>query len=196
MEKVYKIAKIKFPFTAIQYLSPRSYNANTSFQGQQVLCQPRDILKRSDHNSMILTLLLLCAAISDARTGKIPNLLIGCGIAFGGVSLIWQKGPYGLVLYLGRFVLILLPLYFVYLTKTLGAGDVKLLSVLVAWLGINASSLLVVWLSFLTALFMAMFAVVVKKGKMKIKELLHTPINLAPAIFVGWIIYLGGTYIG
>ena len=145
---------------------------------------------------MILTLLLSCAAISDARTGKIPNLLIGCGIAFGGASLIWQKGPCGLVLYLGRFVLILLPLYFVYLTKTLGAGDVKLLSVLVAWLGISTSSLLVVWFSFLTALFMAMFAVVAQRGKMKIREVLRTPVNLAPAIFVGWIIYLGGTHIG
>lgn len=167
------------------------------FRGSRFSASCELFLRRCSRNSMFLiTLLLLNAAISDAGTGKIPNLLIGCGIAFGGVSLIWQKGPYGLVLYLGRFVLILLPLYLVYLTKTLGAGDVKLLSVLVGWLGINAPSLLVVWLSFLTALFMAMFAVVAQKGKMEIKELLHTPINLAPAIFVGWIIYLGGTYIG
>lgn len=89
-----------------------------------------------DWQMVALSILLLLAAISDCRTRRIPNriVLLGILIAMVDQSVRWPalEGPLfvvgGVLVGLGLF----LPLY---LLRAMGAGDVKLLAMVGAFLG-------------------------------------------------------------
>ena len=85
----------------------------------------------------VLMLLLLIAGVIDYRTHRIPNLLVLCGLAFGliyngfnppfsGATPLWAAAGAGLGL------LALLPLYAL---GIMGAGDVKLMAMVGAFVG-------------------------------------------------------------
>lgn len=142
----------------------------------------------------MLTMILTLAAICDVKRGKIPNWLIACGIALGGSKVIWQEGIAGFYTHIVSLLLVFLPLYVCYLFRLLGAGDVKLISVIWLFLGTNHERLMVVWISFLVASVMSFFAVMTRKQKNK--RILRTSVRLGPAFLVGWVIYLGGSNFG
>src|SRR5262245_5110118 len=88
------------------------------------------------------------ACVTDVRTRKIPNLLTfgaaACGLifhlvinGFSGLALALAGWAIGIVLFLPFFLL-----------RGMGAGDVKLLAALGAWLG----PLQVVWLALFASL--------------------------------------------
>lgn len=85
----------------------------------------------------VLLALLAAAAVSDYRTYRIPNLLTGGGVAFALVYNIvsppwhadWTFAPLGMLLGFGA----MLPLYAL---RALGAGDVKLMAMVGAFLGV------------------------------------------------------------
>jgi prepilin peptidase CpaA len=93
----------------------------------------------TDPRTGVLFALLIVAAVIDYRTYKIPNWLTLTGIAFGLIysaavpfslhaGLLWALG--GLLL----GFLIMLPLYAL---KAMGAGDVKLMAMAGAFLGVT-----------------------------------------------------------
>lgn len=141
---------------------------------------------------MLITIIILLAAISDIKSGKIPNFLIGCGIAIGGAKVIWIYGLVGLWIQGINLLQVFLPLFVLYLLRLLGAGDVKLISVIWLYLGTNQERLRVIWLSFFVAALMSLFAVVTRLIKGEVVR--RTPIRLGPAFLLGWLIYLGGSY--
>lgn len=78
---------------------------------------------------------LVLAVILDFRTFRIPNALTMTGMAVGVIYQLYRAGPPGMLGSVKDFagsILFLLPLYMI---KCLGAGDIKLLSVIAIFLG-------------------------------------------------------------
>ena len=139
-----------------------------------------------DWQMVVLTILLLLAAISDCCTHQIPNriVLLGILIAMLDQSVRWPvlEGPLFVVGGVFMGLVLFLPLY---LLRAMGAGDVKLLAMVGAFLG-PADTLRVALATMIVGGVMAIaFAVV--KGTMGLMTR-----NLRSLFQVGLLDVLGG----
>ncbi len=74
--------------------------------------------------------MLLLAAVSDVRTGRIRNRLIFMGLGLGLVSCVWQAGAAGIAVFIFHITIPIILFSVLFLMRVLGAGDIKLFSVI------------------------------------------------------------------
>jgi prepilin peptidase CpaA len=85
----------------------------------------------------VVLLAAVVAAIWDLRTGRIPNLLTFPVFLAGLVWSTWHGGGSSLLAALGSAILLALPCFILFVYAGGGAGDVKLLGALGAWLSLH-----------------------------------------------------------
>ena len=105
---------------------------------------------------LFLGIVLIASLIMDLKSRRIDNRLILFSYAVALTLRIWMDGPHGFASYLTDLGLPVILLFLLFLTHTLGAGDIKLISVITCFTGFGFG-LYIVWLSFL---FTAFYAVI------------------------------------
>ena len=131
--------------------------------------------------SVFLLILASSAAYFDMKTSKIPNLLLILCIPLLCILRVWGQGVYALGEGVISGFLLIMALFPFFSVGALGAGDVKLLSVLSLGLSGNAA-LTMLFASFFTAALWGLLRICFLKGKGDER------IHLAPAILAGLLI--------
>ena len=85
-----------------------------------------------------LLLLLIMAVWMDIRTNKISNRLIGFGLFLGYIRNFEEYGWDGSIHFLIQISLPVLVFYLFFLMHVLGAGDIKLFSVISSCIGLKS----------------------------------------------------------
>ena len=85
-------------------------------------------------STLTLYVLLTVAVIQDFRHMKVSNRLILVGLALGIFFQVIQNGPIAIVRVLPNIIFPVIVLYLLFLMRCLGAGDIKLFSVIGAFI--------------------------------------------------------------
>lgn len=96
-----------------------------------------------------LLFLLIAAAWMDIHTEKISNRLIGLGLFLGYIRNLMAYGWNGSIYFLIQISLPVLVFYLLFLMRALGAGDIKLFSVIGSCIGLEGFVKVVIY-SFLS----------------------------------------------
>ena len=150
----------------------------------------------------------------DIRTGRISNQLIILGLFIGYIRNLVEYGWNGSFHFLIQISVPILVFYLLFLMRALGAGDIKLFSVICSCIGLY-KSLKVIGLSFLTGAVFAFLmlirnknfhtrltyffhyvrAVLSKKSIIKYdykSDGKQNFIHFSVAVFIGYCFYMGG----
>lgn len=103
-----------------------------------------------------LLILLFLAAVNDIRTSRISNRLILAGFGMGILFRLWEEGPIGIFIFFIHAIVPIIFLFILFLMRVLGAGDIKLFSIISSICGFRE------WIGCVTAAFIigAILAVV------------------------------------
>lgn len=85
-------------------------------------------------STLTLYVLLTVAVIQDFRHMKVSNRLILVGLGLGTFFQVIQNGPVAIVRVLPNIIFPVIVLYLMFLMRCLGAGDIKLFSVIGAFI--------------------------------------------------------------
>jgi prepilin peptidase CpaA len=96
------------------------------------------------------------ACITDLQDNQIKNPLILTGYAAGFWYIIYRQGVPGIPLFFGRAILPIAIFYILFVIGVLGAGDIKLFSVLSTFLTLKETGTVII-LSFLLGAIAALF---------------------------------------
>ncbi len=95
-------------------------------------------------STLILFILLLVATIQDVFTGKVSNKIILTGVLSGITLNCIESGEKGVVLAILGMIVPVAILFWLFLIKGLGAGDIKLFAVMGSFLGAKLILILIV----------------------------------------------------
>lgn len=110
-----------------------------------------------------LLLLLIMAVWMDIRTNKISNRLIGFGLFLGYIRNFEEYGWDGSIHFLIQISLPVLVFYLFFLMHVLGAGDIKLFSVISSCIGLKSLCRIVIF-SFLAGAVLSCIKIVHNKN--------------------------------
>lgn len=88
---------------------------------------------------MVLLFLIFLALFYDVGRGIIPNKLLLTGMCIGLIMECYSAGPEGVITGLLRFIVSIIVLFVLFLTRAMGAGDVKLYSLISIYIGMRRS---------------------------------------------------------
>ncbi len=125
--------------------------------------------------------ILTVASLFDARWYKIPNQLIVLGYTAGLFLNIQMNGPIGIIYFIVKALAPVIILYLLYKVKGLGAGDIKLFSVMSTLVGMRLTGRTMVISVFLAGL--AIVILSIYEGQI-IKRKLHYSFYMTAAFLL------------
>lgn len=144
---------------------------------------------------MTLLMLLALAVMTDLRERRISNRLIALGLFVGLILRILGEGSIGIVHFLVNISIPVILLFLLFQLRALGAGDIKLFSVVGGFL--EWRQLLAVMLAaFIVASVIGLGKLVVQKLSAQKANGNKTFIHFSLAIFIGYVVVVWGCAIG
>lgn len=134
---------------------------------------------------------LTVAVYTDLQSERIPNSVIATGLLLGLFYQLFAERLAGLVIYCGGILLPVLALFGLYYFRMIGAGDIKLLSVVGGFLG-PAGGAGCLFLSFLIGSVIAVFRIISSRNM--VRRLTFLAVYVRDYAATGrWSSYLGQT---
>lgn len=115
-----------------------------------------------DVRDYIILFIIISAVIYDLKTYHVPNRIILMGYVLSLIYRIYTRGTAGILYFLAGAILPMILLYLLFLIGALGAGDIKLLSVIGSFLSMR-TSLLLIGCSFLIGAGMAFIVICLRR---------------------------------
>ncbi len=147
----------------------------------------------------ILILFILAVAVYfDLKTFKIPNKLTYGGCLLGFTYSLATEGFYGLLISLVWFLVPVAILFLLFCFRFLGAGDIKLYSVIGSFIFSDVLQV-IIWSMILGALYGLLLIIIQIFRKIQKKEIdfFRTKVHFSVPILVGVIVFMfGGNFFG
>ena len=141
--------------------------------------------------NLILVGLLSCAVYTDIRQTRISNRLIVSGLIIGFIFRLYSEGLMGVLFYVSNILIPVIFLYLLFQMRALGAGDIKLFSMLGAFISIERL-LRVMVLAFFVAALLGICKIAYQFFGLKYELGKLTRIHFSPAILIAYILVAGG----
>ena len=140
---------------------------------------------------LILLVLLLIAVYTDMKKTIISNRLIVAGLLIGFLFRISEKGCMGVFFFLVNISIPVILLYLLFQMHALGAGDIKLFSMLGAFISTEQLLKLMV-LAFCIGALMGICKIIYQFIFLRFELGKLTQIHFSPAILIAYILVVGG----
>lgn len=144
-------------------------------------------------NAVYLILLgfLFCAVYTDMTQTRIRNRLIALGLFLGFFFRLWKEGSMGVFTYMLNIFIPVILLFLLFQMHALGAGDIKLFSMLGAFMSTEQLLKLMV-LAFCVGALLGICKIVYQFIFQRLELGKLTQIHFSPAILIAYILIVGG----
>ena len=133
-------------------------------------------------------ILLFRAMYTDVKEGRIENSLIAAGLVCGILLAAIRDGPQGIRRSIEMSVIVCMALFFLFVLKGLGAGDIKLFCVLAAFFPNQITGIIAV--SFFAGGAWALGKMLWRKIRGQVLYIRHETMNFSIPIFIGTVLVL------
>ena len=140
-------------------------------------------------------MLLMSAVVTDFRERRISNRLIALGLFIGLIFRILGEGSIGIVHFLVNISIPVILLFLLFQLRALGAGDIKLFSVVGGFLELR-QLLVVMIVAFIAASVLGLGKLLYHKISAGKTDGNRTLIHFSFAILIGYVIAVWGCAIG
>lgn len=140
---------------------------------------------------LVLLGFLFCAVYTDMTQTRISNRLIVLGLFIGFLFRIYMEGSVGVLSYTTNIFIPVILLYLLFQVRALGAGDIKLFSMLGAFISTEQLLKLIV-LAFGVGALLGIFKIIYQFIFLKFELGKLTQIHFSPAILIAYILVVGG----
>lgn len=140
---------------------------------------------------LILLGFLFCAVYTDMRQTRISNRLIVFGLFIGFVFRLWSEGSMGVLFYVVNIFIPVIFLFLLFQMRALGAGDIKLFSMLGAFIS-TEQLLKLMALAFCIGALLGICKIIYQFLFLRFELGKLTQIHFSPAILIAYILVVGG----
>ena len=141
--------------------------------------------------NLMLAGFLSCAVYTDMAQTRISNRLIVLGLMIGFIFRLWSEGLMGVFFYVVNIFIPVIFLFLLFQVRALGAGDIKLFSMLGAFIS-TEQLLRLMALAFCVGALVGIVKIIYQFIFMKCEIGKLTQIHFSPAILIAYILVVGG----